>query len=427
MSGLGEKWIGVDADCCADTCGVDRCAPTQLARIRPDGARVAMSLPMDVVFFEKIELPGMDWKVAESLLPGKFDLKLPVPIEKCLLYVRPVRSASEPVFLAFAVTRDVYKSRLASFRAATGCDPEGVFPSAAALADACVRHLGGGSPAALLLHAASEKWTLIAVEDGILSGVVTVAADDVASAVRNAKILASRFSTPPQRFLVSGADAEKGLAERLNESAKALPWRAEAVTRASIFLAAALARAAADRDGRNGFRQGDAHPAALRRRLRACLLVGFTPLVLSAAAFAVAVRQHGRSADRLARWNGALDRAAARVANGPLPQHGRAAVERAKGLFDWRNPAIAAFADGSPLDALPALFEAAAARGMTFSSLSFADGVLRIAGQGAVEADVGVLRQAAEKAGCAFTAETSARGDGIGFSATASRPKGDVQ
>ena len=91
---------------------------------------------------------------------------------------------------------------------------------------------------------------------------------------------------------------------------------------------------AASRDGRNGFRERDErHPATRLRKLRACLLLGFTPLVLSAAAFAVAVHQYVRSADRLAQWNEALDRAAARVANGPLPQHGRAAVspERSAG------------------------------------------------------------------------------------------------
>ena len=426
MCGLGQKWIGVDADTCSDVRGGDLCAATQIARLRPDGARVAMSLPMDVVFFEKIELPGMGWKVAESLLPGKFDLKLPVPIEKCLLYVRPVTGAAEPVFLAFAVPRDICKARLASFRAATGCDPEGVFPAAAGLADACLHLLGGERPTALLLHAATEKWTLVAIEEGVLSGVVTVEADDIASAVRNAKILALRLSTPPQRFLVSGAGAEKGLVERLNEQAGALPCRAEAVPKASAFLASGLARTAAARDGRNGFRQGTAHPAALRRRLRACLLAGFTPLVLSAVAFAVAVHQYGRSADRLAQWNGALDQAVARVANGPLPQHGRAAVERARGLFDWRNPAIAAQADASPLDALPALFETAAARGMTFSRIAFDGRSLSLSGHGAVEADIDVLRQAAEKAGFRLAAETAARAEGIGFSATVSAGEGGV-
>ena len=428
MCGFGKSWIGVDAETCADTCGASPCAATQLSRVRPDGARVAMALPMDVVFFEKMELPGMDWKVAEGLLPGKFDLKIPVPIEKCLLYTVPVRGAGEPLFLVFAVTKESYEARLRSFRAATGLDPEAVFPAAAALAEGCVRHLGGGKPNALLLHAAADQWTLIAVADGLLSGVVTVEAGDIDSARRNAKILAMRFASPPQRLLVSGPGAEEGLADRLNESAKALPWRAEAVPEPTTFLAAGLARLAASRDGRNGFRERDErHPATRLRKLRACLLLGFTPLVLSAAAFAVAVHQYVRSADRLAQWNGALDRAAARVANGPLPQHGRAAVERAKGLFDWRNPAIAAFAEGSPLDVLPALFEAAAARGMTFSSLSFADGVLQIAGQGAVEADVGVLRQAAEKAGYALAAEISERGDGIGFSATVSRREGGAQ
>ena len=57
---------------------------------------------------------------------------------------------------------------------------------AEALADAVVRHLGGGKPSALLLHAAADKWTLLAVENGVLSGVVTLAADDTSGAMRNA-------------------------------------------------------------------------------------------------------------------------------------------------------------------------------------------------------------------------------------------------
>ena len=52
MGFSGKKWIGVDAEVCADASGAPICAATQLARVRPDGARVALGLPMDMVFFE---------------------------------------------------------------------------------------------------------------------------------------------------------------------------------------------------------------------------------------------------------------------------------------------------------------------------------------------------------------------------------------
>lgn len=421
----GKKWIGVDGVVCAESSGARAFGATRLGEVRPDGARVALSLPMDAVFFERIELPQMTWKVAKGLVVGKFDLKIPVPIEKCLVYVCPVPSSREPLFLAFAVTREAFKARLGAFAAATGCNPEAVFPAAAALADGCVRHLGGGAPSALLLHAAEDGWTLVAVEDGVLSGVATVAAGDTASAVRNAKILATRFASPPVRLLVSGSDAENGLAEKLNEPANALPCPAEAVPAPASFLAAALAHLGASREPDGGFRRGDlAHPACRRRAFRTCLQMGLLPLALSLWACVLAASVHVRSIPRLGNWNARLDQAAAHIANGALPQHGRAAAERAKGLLDWRNPAIEAMAAASPLESLPAIFEAAASRGVAFSEIAYDGGRLRLSGHCSVEADLDIMRNVADKAGFTFAAETSPRTDGVGFTASVARQEG---
>jgi hypothetical protein len=420
----GKIWIGADSDVCADSRGAI-CSVTQLAHVRPDGARVAMGLPMDQVFFERIEFPKMDWQAAEKLVTGKFDLKIPVPIEKCLVYARPVRTSPEPLFLAFAVTREAYKAHLSAFRAAIGCDPEAVLPSAEALAGAVVRHLGGGKPSALLLHAAADKWTLLAVENGVLSGVVTLAGDDTSGAMRNAKILAMRFETPPTHFLVSGAGAVDELAERLAGMPNALPCHVEVVPDPTSFLAAALAHLGASRETDGGFRRGDlAHPACHRRALRTCLQMGLAPLAFALAACALAAAVHVRSSTRLTAWNERLDQAAARIANGPLPQHGRAAAERAKGLFDWRNPALASRTTPSALDALPTLVEAAATRGLTFSGLDYDGCTLHLSGHGAVEADMTVLRLAAARAGFAFEARTEARADGVGFTATVATQNG---
>ena len=423
MGCSGKKWIGVDTEVCADAGGTAVCAVSQLAHVRPGGARVAMSIPMDSVFFEKIELPNMGRAAAEKLVIGKFDLKLPVPIEKCIVYVRPVRSSRGPLFLAFAVTRDAYKAHLSAFRAATGCDPEAVFPSADAMADACVRHLGGATPSALLLHSALGKWTLIAIENGVLSGVVTLAAGDTAAAMRNAKILCMRFQTQPMRFLVSGTGAEE-LAKALAEAPNAMECPLEALPATTNFLAAALARRGALKESEGGFRQGDLrHPAHNRRIMLNCLALGFITFALSASALGLVAVRHARSARALSGWNAFLDGAAARVANCHLTQHGRAAVEVSKGLFDWRNPAVAARAETSPMAAIPALFDAASTRGLTFSSIDYDGKSLAISGNGAVEADMEVLRQAAARAGFALEARVAARGDGIGFTATVT-PKG---
>ncbi len=424
MGFSGKKWIGVDAEVCADAGGVPVCAATQLARVRPDGARVALGLPMDMVFFEKIEIPNVSWKAAEGLVEGKFDLKLPVPIEKCLVVTTPVQNSPTPLFLAFAVTREAYKAHISAFRAATGCDPEAVFPSADALADACVRHLGGGMPSALLLHAAAEKWTLVAVEDGVLSGVVTLPAGDAIAAMRNARILSMRFQAPPTRFLVSGIGAAE-LVQTLTGTPNAMQCAVEAVPDPVNFLAAALARHGALRESEGGFRRGELeHPARNRRFVRTCILLGLIPFALALVACVLAAMSYARSSTHLAKWNTFLDQAAARVANGPLPQHGRAAAERAKGLLDWRNPAIASFAATSPLKALPTVFETASTRGMTFSSIDYEGQALAISGHGAVEADVEVLRQAAEKAGFTFEATVENRGAGIAFSATITAREG---
>ena len=424
MGCFGQKWIGVDAEECAGADGASVCAATQLARVRPDGAHVALGLPMDMVFFERIEIPNVGWPAAKGLVEGKFDLKLPVPIEKCLVYAMPVRHSPTPLFLAFAVARDAYKAHLSAFRAATGCDPEAVFPSALALADACVRHLGGGSPSALLLHAAAGKWTLVAVADGVLSGVVTLAAGDAIAAMRNAKILSMRFPTPPKRFLVSGTGAAE-LAKTLVDAPNAMPCHVEAVPDPANFLASALARRGALRESEGGFRHGDLeHPARRRRLMLNGLALGLIPLALSLAACGLAAVRHARSAGMLSKWSAFLDGAATRVANGPLPQHGRAAVERAKGLFDWRNPAIASSLERTPVSALPALFEAASTRGLTFSGIDYDGTSLAISGHGAVEADVEVLRQAAERAGFALDARVSASAEGVGFNATVTAREG---
>jgi hypothetical protein len=418
MGFSGQKWIGVDTEVCADLNGAAVCAVSQLARFRPDGARVAMSLPMDAVFFEKIELPNMSWAAAEKVVVGKFDLKLPVPIEKCLLYVRPVKGSKEPLFLAYAVTREAYKAHVSAFRAATGCDPEAVFPSADALADACVRHLGGGAPSALMLHSTSDKWTLLAIEGGILSGVVTLAAGDAIAAMRNAKILSMRFNSPPERFLVSGSGAEE-LAKTLANAPNALQCRVEAVPAPGNFLASALALRGGSRECEGGFRQGNLeHPARARREFWSCMLLGLPPAALALAACVLAAMVYFRSSAQLAKWNELLDRDAARVANGTLPQHGRAAAERAKGLFDWTEPTISSLAANSPIQAMPAIFDAASMRGITFSAIKYMGGTLAITGHATVEADVEVLRQSAEKAGFTFDAKVDKHGNGFAFTAT---------
>ena len=253
---------------------------------------------------------------------------------------------------------------------------------------------------------------------------VTLASGDAVAATRNAKILSMRFKSAPERFLVSGAGAEE-LAKALACTPNALKCPVETVPDPANYLASALALRGSMKVCEGGFRHGDLrHPARQRRMMLNCLALGLIPLALAAIALGLVAVRHTRSAKMLTGWNSFLDGAAARVANSPLPQHGRAAVEQAKGLFDWRNPAISSLAEVSPANALPALVEAASTRGLTFSGIDYDGQSLTISGHGTAESDVEVLRQAAERAGFALDARVDTRAEGIGFTVTVTVRKG---
>ena len=420
-----SKWIGVDGGICATANGAVSAAADVLRLARPDGSRVAMALPMDTVYFERIELEDVSWRTAEKLVYGQLDLKLPVPVEKCHVMAFPVKASKKPLFLAFAVQKEAFEARLSEFKEAYGCDPEAVFPVAYVLWRACCEVTGNTPAPVLLLHASKDKWTLLAIENGVLLSAVPMAAGDVAGTVRNAKILSMRFSVPVKRFLVSGPSATQNLLAELGGVSSGLPCAPEVVTEPESFLASALARTATAsklaRDGAGGFRTGEIlHPAAFRRIIRSQIVNGLLPLVFSLIVLFLAVKRNAEASARLARADKELTGAACVIAGEKLPQRGRAAVARAKTLFDWRNPVLVAFAAQNSFGAVVPAFTTAADCGITFSSMSFdrENGRFVLTGRAGAQKDLSILQKAVEEAGFVFDAETTSRSDGISFTLT---------
>jgi hypothetical protein len=115
------------------------------------------------------------------------------------------------------------------------------------------------------------------------------------------------------------------------------------------------------------------------------------------------------------RREAALCAMASEVAGKPLSQKGRAAAELAKSLSDWANPDIKALTDWHTIDVLPAMLDAAAGRGATFSSIRYEGDVLTLRGVARDTADVTEMRRVAEAASYAAHADTTKSQDGIGF------------
>lgn len=416
-------WIGVDGELCASTQKTLDITASELGNIRPDGSRIAMALPMDSVFFEKIEFPQVSWRTAEKLILGQLDLKLPVPVEKCHVYSLPIKTSKIPVFLVFAIQKDNLSSRLAAFKKKNGCDPEAIFPIAAVLWLEEAKEVRS----AIFFHGSEDNWTLLAIENGILTSAISVPTGDVQGVIRNVKILATRFKTPVKRFLLSGVDATSDLLNELNRKENALPCHAQTIESAENCLAIGLARAGTKS---SGFRTDEIeHPAVFRRNFATCLCISIIPLLLSTGLLLSAIDIYHRSSRSLSQIESRIYKDACTVANMQLPQKGRAAAERAKTLFDWRNPTVEAFTEDSTLLALDPLFKIAATQTKScFSifSISFHDFILTVSGHVARESDISLWHNEVEKLGFKFNSSITSANNGFDFTATVSPVSKDL-
>lgn len=408
-----NSWIGVADGACATLRGALPLRAAEVRSMRPDGGRVAAAAPAGSVFFERIAFQNVSWKEARRLVPGKLDLALPLPIERCAVMAIPAAGSRDPLFMAFAMPRDACARRVDDVAEECGCRPEALVPAAAALWCAAA---SSGTGDAMLLHVSGASATLVAVEGGAIAGVATAKVSDEPMIVRDATLLSGRLASPCRRMVVSGPGASPELAVRIGDALAASGIRVEVAADHETFLARGIAALASRtcRDG--GFLGGGlAHPATARRRRRSAAAMSVAAAALAICALlASAWRLRSAMVER-DRREAALCAMASEVAGKPLSQKGRAAAELAKSLSDWANPDIKALTDWHTIDVLPAMLDAAAGRGATFSSIRYEGDVLTLRGVARDTADVAEMRRVAEAASYAAHADTTKSQDGIGF------------
>lgn len=389
----------MDSGLCATSCGVVQANPPR------SGECVAVTLPADAVYFEKIELPNVSWHDAEKLVEGQLDLKLPVPVEKCIVRKCPVKSSRTPVFLAFAIPAEEFVSRLSTIREEIGCDPEAVYPVTEILWRAYLAdHAGDASPA-IVMHAGNGAWSLLAVDGSVPVGTVCVSHGDVAGATRSAKILSMRFPSSVARLEVFGECADDSLVSALES---AMQIKIERPLDYASHLAVAIARAGEEGKSDCGFRSGEfAHRASGRRKCLYLFLLGLVPMLLALGMLVSALGEYITAAESNTLLMAECSNGAEKIAGEAIPQRGRAAIERAKTLFDWRNPSVTAFSRKMPIDTLPFACRLAADTGMTFSSVSYDGIVLRLTVRGATEKSIGAWRSGVGDEGFELDADLS--------------------
>ena len=394
---------------------------------RPDGTRCAAALPMEAVFMERLEPPARSRAQAERLAAGMLDLRLPLPVEQCAVtWVPCAARGAPPALLAYAAERAALEARRAA--AEPGADAERIVPAAHALwhwmttGGLCA----GSDTLQLLLLAGARHGTLLAGCGPHLRSCLTIPADDLAALGRNLQVFATRWSLPSSRLLLCGAAADGILLENL----RAIPALARTEIRLLPDPRACLATAlAAEALAADGAAAGDlraalgTHPAVRRREARA---QSRCAAVLLAAGLVLAGTQFARRLQlrrTLARLDGQLTQTVARLAGGPLPVSGAAAIELARRELDTRlNPEVEAFGDLQILAHLPDLLGTAALRHMTLSSLAVDDRRIELSGEAGSEADLAALRETARRASLAPAIEGEPTPSGrIRFSGTLMR------
>lgn len=377
-----------------------------IRRQRPDGARCAAALPMDAVFTERLEPPARNRAQAERLAAGMLDLRLPMPVEQCAVtWVPCAARGAPPALLAYAIDRTALEMRLAA--ADPAAIAERIVPAAHALwrwmtAGDHSDSSAGDATLQLLLHAGARHATLLAGCGGQMRSCLTLPPGDCAAVGRGIQVYAARWNLPTGSLLLCGEAADQTLLETLRATPACSGTVIRLVPDARACLATALASEAlaADGDGAGDLRAAlRAHPAARRREMRA---QSFQAAVLLLAGLALAgaqlarLRESRRALERLDRQ---VVQAACRLAGGPLPARGAAAVELARRELDTRlNPEVEAFGESQLAAHLPELLNTLALRNMTLGSLAVDDRRIELNGLAGSEADLSVLREAAHRA-----------------------------
>lgn len=388
---------------------------------RGDGRRCCAGLPMGQIFAERIAPPTRAGR-RHSLIEGLLDLRLPVPVESCALTAVSAGRGGAAAFMTYAMPRAALSAELESQRRA-GCPAERAVPIAHALWQRWRRE-AAPAPGRLqmVLHAAADAWTLLAGAGEELRSCLTLPAGDAAAIGRSAQVFAQRWQLPAGTLRLCGAGADDACAALLG----ALPALAgtEIVTAAEPgrFLALALAEEGARNGGgaAGNLRATDfTHPAALRRQARREWLAAGALAASALLLLAGHVDLTLRARRSLRALEAQVARQAERLAGGPLPVRGGAALELARRELDARlQPQVEALGEPQPLDFLPRLLRVAALRDLRFSSLGIAERRLQLAGSAASEADVAAWREAARREGLVPAVATAAGGGGVTFTGT---------
>lgn len=395
-----SRWIGIDLSsgvfCAAYSDGTE-IAEAVFKTSRKCGCFVAAALPASNLFVETVELPSSAKGNISTYLPGLMDVKLPFPVEDCLL-ANGVKNGSSA--LAFAITRVEYLRQLNQFVSIAGAQPERVAPAPLVLwnkAFANARRLFPSGDGVLFhLHASTQSWTLIAgkFSDGSVQNVLTVGAGDIAAVSRNIRILLSRMAIDSSFISISGDAATDELVGSLNS----LGFNAAAVAEPKTFLAQALAEDAEGGKSPDGnFAKGEfEHVASVNRRLHRVIASSLFLLLLALGFLFCAVNFKMKTGASLQRVDKELGQIANRFAGRLTGLAGPASIRLALNEFDSRQvKAVSLYGEPGPLDALGDIFTFMNVREMTLSSLNLSEGVMtfvcRTSNEGNIDSLKGLL------------------------------------
>lgn len=401
-----NRWIGVDLSdgsfraSFSDGTEVDE---STFKSTRKCGCRVATAISASNLFVESVELPSSARGRIAAYLPGLLDVKLPLPVEDCLL---ACGAKGKSTAIAFAVTRVEYLRQINQFATLAGCSPENVSPAPLVLWHKAFKEgkrlFPSQSGALFHLHTSSSAWTLLAGEmlkEGMQS-VLTVASGDLASISRNIKILLNRMGLNCGYLSISGGAVTPDLLSSLSDLVEGL--NVTSVSNPLTFLAEALAEEGETGKASEGnFATGEfEHIASVNRRLHRSIAAAVGLLLLSSVFFASAVNFKLKTMASLASVDASFGQLANRLAARSMGRKGPASVRLASNEFNERIvKSVAASSAASPLDALGEIFTFLDVREGTISSLNLSNGIMTFVCQTSNEGNFAALKGLLEGSG----------------------------
>lgn len=403
---LKSRWVGVDLSCeafYASNGEHNEVLESDFKSTRRCGCYVAAALPASMLFVETIDIPASAKGRVANYLPSLLDVKLPFPIEECLIANDGIQ---EHKTIAFAVKKIEYQRQLDLISSKIGCLPERIVPAPLVLwrkAYRTTRELYPASKGAILnLHASTSSWTLLsgAIDNGRLESVLTVASGDIGAIARNVKILMNKMGFTIGYIAISGEDASDKIKAEIESAVDGLT--AFVVSRPKAFLAEALvddARASRAYDGNFAIGEFE-HPASLSRRLNTKVFCAIGVAFLSLLFLTFAIKLKHERNEALTKFDVSLGELANRFSARSLGLKGPASIQLALNDFSERkNPVVAKYGMPSPLNALGEIFTFLEVRSLSVSSMTFLDGALTLVCQLSKDDNAASLKALLEDSG----------------------------